>query len=536
MSPTPVRKKAAKRVRGVYPRDVLIYLSLANLCYIRVWLPLLDRAYAGSVLSHAPNRVVLIAAMIGVLALASVFTAVTSVIRHHPSMLWVNVGRGLFVVALIFPLYEFTWVARKQYDFVYAAVASFGAGQAGVLFGVLGAGLMYCVWRWHVPLARLLAIVLVALSPGVLVTFGQAALRMKASDHDPLGNHPLAPMNAKAPRTPRVLWFLFDEWDYRLTFTQRNSDLQLPEIDRFAQTALTTSNAIPPGSETLSSIPMLLTGERYESERVVSASQIEVHPYDDPKRTESWGARDMVFGEARAMGVNTGLVGWYLPYCRLISGQLNGCEWLPIERPENSIRDDSIPHAMLDQARSVFETTTFSPFGASLAAQSHVRTYRQLLGDSIHMAADPNYGLVFAHLPVPHYPFIYDRKTQSYSRISFSPERYVDSLALLDRTIGEIRRSLEAAGQWEDSTIILTSDHYYRWAKQLTGRYHSRVPFLVKLPRQKHGVIYERRFNTLTTRKLVMAILRGEVQTPEQLTAWLDRNAIVCDTIGARTE
>ena len=38
--------------------------------------------------------------------------------------------------------------------------------------------------------------------------------------------------SSKALPTPRVVWVIADEWDYRLTFEARDPTLELPQIDQ----------------------------------------------------------------------------------------------------------------------------------------------------------------------------------------------------------------------------------------------------------------------------------------------------------------
>src|ERR1019366_8236240 len=99
-----------------------------------------------------------------------------------------------------------------------------------------------------------------------------------------------------------------------------------------------------------------------------------------------------------------------------------------------------------------------------------------------------------------------------------------DSLALLDRTIGEIRRSMEKAGTWDTTTVLFTSDHPYREAMQLNGKSDPRIPYILKLASQKEGVEYAPQFNTVLTGDLLIAVLRGEVADAPSAAAWLDRN------------
>jgi hypothetical protein len=49
------------------------------------------------------------------------------------------------------------------------------------------------------------------------------------------------------------------------------------------------------------------------------------------------------------------------------------------------------------------------------------------------------------------------------------------------------------------------------------------VPFLLRLPGQKAGVTYAPPFDTIVTRSLIMAILRGQLTEPGDIAARLGR-------------
>src|SRR5581483_6278656 len=198
-----------------------------------------------------------------------------------------------------------------------------------------------------------------------------------------LDDPPMAPATASARGSGRVLWLLFDEWDYRLTFEDRLRGLQLPEIDRLTQTTLAATNAIPPARATVASLPMLLSGERYTREDLNGPRSFQVSPIDEPERRLEWSSRDLIFSAARKLGRNTALAGWYLPYCRVLANQLSACDWMPLANQRNSVRSDRLWHAMLDQERSLLETSLFSPFGQSLTTAQHVRTYQRLYEDTM---------------------------------------------------------------------------------------------------------------------------------------------------------
>jgi arylsulfatase A-like enzyme len=143
---------------------------------------------------------------------------------------------------------------------------------------------------------------------------------------------------------------------------------------------------------------------------------------------------------------------------------------------------------------------------------------------------------VFVHFPTPHMFAIYDRHRAEFA---LSPDTdYLDNLALVDRTVGEIRGTLEKAGLWESTTLLVTSDHAvrpamwhnrYNWSsafERLIGPGASRtVPFILKLARHHEGTVYEPSVSNLTATQLSLAALSGEVATPQQAVVWLTRQS-----------
>ena len=137
---------------------------------------------------------------------------------------------------------------------------------------------------------------------------------------------------------------------------------------------------------------------------------------------------------------------------------------------------------------------------------------------------DPAYGLSFIHLPVSHAPHAYDRRTGQFTLRNSPVRGYFDSLALLDRTLGEIRRSMESAGMWDQTTVLITSDHPYREAEAIDGKSDPRIPYFLKMASQKDRYAYGQPFNAVLTHDLVLSVLRGEITGPKEVADWLDRN------------
>jgi hypothetical protein len=85
---------------------------------------------------------------------------------------------------------------------------------------------------------------------------------------------------------------------------------------------------------------------------------------------------------------------------------------------------------------------------------------------------------------------------------------------------------MEQAGLWDRTALLISADHGWRtriwrgtpdWtpADEAASRQDtSAVPFLLKLPGQASGVVYDKPFNTVVTRRIITDILGGELTTP----------------------
>jgi hypothetical protein len=115
-----------------------------------------------------------------------------------------------------------------------------------------------------------------------------------------------------------VVWIIFDETDQRLAFEQRPAGLDLPEFDRLRHESLCATNAYAPGDSTAYSMPALTIGQRVSAVSVKRASDLAL-TLEDSGKVVLWSKAPSVFSAARELSVNTGLVGWYHPYNRVLA-------------------------------------------------------------------------------------------------------------------------------------------------------------------------------------------------------------------------
>jgi len=83
---------------------------------------------------------------------------------------------------------------------------------------------------------------------------------------------------------------------------------------------------------------------------------------------------------------------------------------------------------------------------------------------------------------------------------------------------------MEENGLWENTTVLITSDHQWRKSNRIDGKKDPRVPFILKLAGEKKGVIYEPSFNAVLTKDILLAVLRNQIVTNEDLVIWLNEH------------
>jgi hypothetical protein len=414
-------------------------------------------------------------------------------------VLWwqqITTGRAFLVVAGMLAM---LWLASAHWYGVAVRAARFGSLLVG-----------FCIF-WMIP---------------VLVAAGFA--------HQPWDQAEFQkPLPATTAPHPRVVWLLFDEMSYDQVFVHRFPGLELPNLDKLRGESVTFSDVEPDGFFTEDVIPSLLLGQPIDDVRGTTSGWMLYRTAKQAPWRRFDGNRTL-FADARRAGWTTGAIGEYNPYCRILQDQLDFC-WMGLpplpdhfSRDKSTLENVAAPLAA-DWKRAFGQRAApgFAPTGSSpLDELGAVRAGDALIGD-------PQIDLCFVHLPLPHPPGHYDRKT---GRIGSSGS-YIDNLALSDRILGGMMAEIAASPAAAQTAVILSSDHSWRvglwrdsygWTQEDElasghGRFDPQPMLMVRFPGGTAAVTIGRPVPLLAIHDLVERMVAGKMGDPQQLEAWAEK-------------
>ncbi len=496
-------------------RDAAIALSLANLCLVKVWGRIVFYGDADAFhMKCVPGSVEVLAAAANTGLLWAAIWILIRALRSDRRGFTVGCKLGL-LAAVLMALNSIRAILAGQFPELRGALLASLGTQVQIGCVITFAALVTVALFVAGPRMRRFGVVtLLVLAPLTVVTLFGAAIQLIWAPRHELAIPALRPRTTGQMGRNRVVWVIFDEWDYHTAFENRPKELRTPNLDRLAKECLSATKAYPPGADTLRSIPSLLVGEVLSDVKKVRPADL-LLSRPEVSAPVRWSADLTVLARARENGFNTAAAGWYLPYCRLLAPALTACHWCEMARAEESCEAFGNPlwRSMAGQMRSVFETTQFSLLGQSQGFEGHARSYRELLEAGASFAADPELGFVFLHLPVPHAPFL-----RGGPGGAFGSGDYADSLTLVDQTVGRLVDAMAAGGVWRSTHLLLSSDHSLR----RTSHRDLRVPFLLRLAGDELGRVYSNRLSTVASGELLMRALNGEIATYEAAANWLD--------------
>jgi hypothetical protein len=493
----------------------VIAVSLSNLLLMHEWV--------GFIVPSRDTYFINDLSVSNLIALGLVFLALTvsiygalRIAENNQSRLWSAWIYVALLLALVIPFNQLRVISEFSIRYPWFSLSRLLGNWGFVgnfaklaLFAVASIGAFVYFRRLAIPAFRQMLLVTAPLCAFVVwhVASGHASSHASTAPRT---------LSENSPRH-RVVWLVFDGMDRYLTFGERPKELPLPALDRLLKESLSAPHANPPASLTIRSLPAYISGRVVTDAKPVGASDL-ILSLEGESKTERWSRLPNVFAEVKQQGLRTGITGWYHPYCRIFRNDLDECAWF-------SLHQYPYGHSIVDSVRKVF----WNAFRIHVDwGERHEAIYEEILSKAKQMLSDAKLDFVVVHWPIPHLPPLvrYHRRRYSYEKDG-RVDAYYNNLAVADDAIGMVRQAMESSGVWEKTTVILTSDHPWRFVPkefveaQKEPYTHWEVPFLVKMEGQNRSYVYNQPMESIWIHDLSLDVIRGKVGTVEQLDAWL---------------
>jgi hypothetical protein len=331
------------------------------------------------------------------------------------------------------------------------------------------------------------------------------------------------------PRTKsKIIVIFFDMWDYPVTFETRPDWLKLPNIDKISAESFFATKALSASRSTRIALPSMVTGRKVVWSWPTRNDDMSL-VFAENYGAVSWRDNPGLFRALRDANYNTSVIATaYHPYCRMFREYIADC-WI------DDTSFDFEHRTIFNRMDNVItEVLRYIPGINRLLFEPKKRQHPNW-GVHLHLAfeekvqsvsVDPNIDFVFVHWLLPHPPFIRNHKTGEWQYFDehSSKDFYFGNLQALDMSIGTLRKTMEKAGQWQDATILLTTDHGYTlpdWPEQVPT-VDQRIPFILKLPGAHAPLRSQKPFLMTSLPKLIEGLTMGKVTGPQDIEAFLD--------------
>src|SRR5262245_37209965 len=345
----PLRSRRPRWLRRADMLDALACLAVSTLCFSRARSEALlpDGGFYSKVPLGAPT---LWALLLNIVGLAAAGFLGVQAIRRLRQPVWRRLAAGGAAAAFLVAL-NFARIAHEELERWSGAIGAPGLLALALL--TLAGSLL-----WPQRALRVLRGAALAVSPLAVLTLAHALWMFLEVAAGPVWRWvDPAPLGRTAPSLRRVVWVVLEELDQRIAFEARPIGLELPELDRLRRESLCADAARPPAGATEISMPALITGHAVVAVTPTSPNDLELRFKEGTAAL--WSAHPNVFSRARAMGYDTAVIGWDLPYPRVLGSALGLADWRP-----------SVAH---EQARGTTFDDAFGSQWASLVPPVNAR-------------------------------------------------------------------------------------------------------------------------------------------------------------------
>lgn len=271
--------------------------------------------------------------------------------------------------------------------------------------------------------------------------------------------NPIAPAPANRPR---LVWILFDELAYKYTFESRDPSLHLPNFDRLRSESTLYTDVTPIAYRTTHAVPSLMLGRNVTDVEYTSKNQYLIQI--DNAHWQPFDADASLIGMATQHGLTTSIVGWYIAYCPVFAKVATECYWSnedaqdrgPTSLNASFAQNVWFPLRIMAE-QFLWPSRAWDDVGR-WNAEGHIASVQDVSQHALAAIASSQADIVYLHIPSPHPPEFWDRRTARYA-VGGS---YLDSLDYTDRLLGQMLDTLEKQPRWASTMLIVQGDHSWR--------------------------------------------------------------------------
>jgi len=494
-----------RRAVGV---GALVAASWANVSLFDTWQGLFDPAH-WSAMGVRSSAEVYWTAVLVVLFAAAIGALAAGMRDKVPLCVRVPIGDVSLLAALLSLCAVFWRVNGGMLTTVHSVLRSLGASErlGASLATLLVGSLVVRHWRTCMRAGRR---ILLLLSPFLVVTLGRASVAMSRVDFAELDRTVPSRGIAEPRAGPRVIIVVFDELDYTHAFSARPADVHLPTFDQLRSESVFATDVAAPAGATELSLPSYILGQPVDSVTSQLPHSEEVR-YRGELVPRDIGGESTIFHDAARLGAPSELVGFYLPYCHWsFAALLDRCTSLPFTWGGVFDGRVGIGASVVRQLLSLFVVGN---------RRAQIGRIEEATAASVRAVSDSSRRLVFLHLPIPHFPPVWDARHGHYTVTQIGVGAYFDNLALADGILARLRTAIDRGATAQPTFLIVTSDHPWR-SGPINGRVGGKIPFIVRTPSAER-IEVSSHVDAVRLRALTTQLLGGKLTTAREVAAWL---------------
>ena len=299
-----------------------------------------------------------------------------------------------------------------------------------------------------------------------------------------------------------VFWIIFDEFSLVESLEKDKFDVTVvPNLATFSQSSTWYPDARTLYKSTERAIPALLLGKK----DVTDFKGEFLYDFNSHNHLSSIAQHMEVF-----------ILGNYVPYCHAFREVATRCRvyldggFADYVHLANSVWRRSVPGVLRDTKIGRKLRRLILLQSDQLALQGRPITRALSMGQSFDRPT-----FTFVHEGLPHFPYRFTRngdlrkiaydggplREMSHDELEEMQQFYREQMTYVDSLFGEFVAQLKAKELFDQSYIVVMSDHGTSFDPEKPGRHLeleqvARVPFLIKSPGQTRGVVNPRSINT----------------------------------------